>query len=166
MAFNPFRAFRKYQKVLFAGLTILCMITFVLAGTSSLGGDFFSWLQHGIGGRLQRTDVAELYGSAVTEQDIVLARIRREIANKYMFLAVNNVFVKVRDGRRAKQEELQKQFGQLGASLQQEFQAVDLFDFRLPEPTFLVAQRQKLKAAIDGLLPLLGQQKRAPEQNL
>ena len=31
MAFNPFHAFRKHQKVVFAGLTIICMLTFVLA---------------------------------------------------------------------------------------------------------------------------------------
>src|SRR5262245_11907203 len=126
MAFNPFHAFRKHQKVIFAGLTILCMITFVLAGSSSIGGgDFFSTLQHAVSGRFQRTDVAQLYGSAVTERDIALARAQREVANKYMFLAVENVFLKIRNDRRAKQEEFQKQFRDLGNSLQQEFQAVD-----------------------------------------
>ena len=40
MAFNPFRGFRKHQKVIFGGLTILCMVTFVMCG--SMGrGDFF-----------------------------------------------------------------------------------------------------------------------------
>ena len=36
MAFNPFHAFRKYRKSMFAILAIICMFTFVLS--SGLGG--------------------------------------------------------------------------------------------------------------------------------
>ena len=52
MAFSPFSAFRKHQKVLFASLTVVCMLTFVLtSGVAGFGGDFFSelprWLGYG-----------------------------------------------------------------------------------------------------------------------
>ena len=40
MAFNPFHHFRRYSKVVFAILAIICMLTFVMS--SGMGrGDFF-----------------------------------------------------------------------------------------------------------------------------
>src|SRR5205807_1951120 len=64
MAFNPFHGFRKHQKVVFAALTIVCMLTFVLASGVGMAGDFFSELSRWLGGqRRSGTDVARLYAS-------------------------------------------------------------------------------------------------------
>ena len=49
MAFNPFHGFRKHQKVVFAMLTILCMLTFVLC--SGMGGDLGERIMYLFGGR-------------------------------------------------------------------------------------------------------------------
>src|SRR5438132_5255109 len=95
MAFNPFHAFRKHQKVVFAALTIVCMLTFVLAsgvsgltGGSPRGGDAFTEMARWFGGRSTR-DVARLYGSTVDASAIVQLRMRRQAANSYIGNAIN-----------------------------------------------------------------------------
>src|SRR5437660_5174449 len=106
MAFNPFHAFRKHQKAVFAGLTIICMLTFVLAsGVSGLGrdagGDFFSEVTRWFGGRGRTTGVAKLYAGRVEQAQITLLRAQRRTADSYMtsaiFKAHNNLFDKVFD---------------------------------------------------------------------
>jgi hypothetical protein len=88
MAFNPFHAFRKHQKVIFAGLTILCMVTFVLAGAyGSRGGDFFGWLQGLVGNRSANSE-ARLYNKDVSPLEIQRLRQQRLIANQFMTMAV------------------------------------------------------------------------------
>src|SRR5579871_5700023 len=79
MAFNPFNAFRKHQKVLFAGLTIVCMFTFVLtSGVAGFGRDFFSELPRWLGvGRGKNPPVATVYGQKYGEMDLRLIRERR-----------------------------------------------------------------------------------------
>ena len=64
MASSPFRVFRKHQKVIFAGLTILCMLTFVMC--TGMGGDVGDWLLRVLGGREKSPQVAMLYDSKVT----------------------------------------------------------------------------------------------------
>jgi hypothetical protein len=76
MAFSPFRAFRKHQKAFFAGLTIVCMLTFVLAGSMSRGGDFFSWVGTLIGAS-REPKVALLYGKPVYRAEILNLRSQR-----------------------------------------------------------------------------------------
>ena len=44
MAFHPFRTFRKHKKVMFALLTIMCMLTFVLCAGYSARQEFFGKL--------------------------------------------------------------------------------------------------------------------------
>jgi hypothetical protein len=89
MAFNPFHAFRKHQKVIFAGLTILCMFTFVAMGSSfSGGGDFFSEVQRLFGGRGRAAEVATLYGKNIDNREIVNLREQRRIANVFMHSAI------------------------------------------------------------------------------
>src|SRR5581483_1628082 len=88
MAFNPFHGFRKHQKVIFAGLTILCMVTFILTGSSLTGrGDFFDWVQTSLGGKGRFPAVATLYGSKVDQRDIQELREQRIVANEYMLIA-------------------------------------------------------------------------------
>jgi hypothetical protein len=94
MAFNPFHSFRKHQKVVFAALTIICMLTFVFS--AGLGrGDFFSELERMFGGRGQIPEVANVYGKSVTTRDIVELRQSREMANTFMLAAVGEARGKV-----------------------------------------------------------------------
>jgi hypothetical protein len=86
MAYNPFHAFRKHQKVFFAGLTILCMVTFVLAGSSG----YFQELALMFGApRRGVTNVATLYGKPIGDADIAQFRHQREMANQFMVLALD-----------------------------------------------------------------------------
>lgn len=87
MAFNPFRAFRRHQKVLFAGLTILCMLTFVLTGSMSGARDFFQAFLPGSDPR-RGTEIATLYGKPVYEQELRQLALRRQIANQFMMDAM------------------------------------------------------------------------------
>src|ERR1700736_1543622 len=89
MAFNPFHGFRKHQKVVFAALTIICMLTFVLAsGVGTAGGDFFSEMTRWFGGKSVRSEVATLYGSKISPQQIVTLRAQRNSANSYLVNAI------------------------------------------------------------------------------
>jgi hypothetical protein len=90
MAFSPFHSFRKHQKVVFAGLTIICMLTFVMAGGSFAGGDFFSELTRLItGGRSRIPEVAMVYGKKVSDREIQELRQQRRLANDFMLQAVS-----------------------------------------------------------------------------
>ncbi|MBY0526671.1 MAG: hypothetical protein K2R98_24960 [Gemmataceae bacterium] len=93
MAFNPFHAFRRHKKVLFAGLTIMCMLTFVLMGTGmGGGGDFFSDLTRSLTGNVRQTDVASLYGKDVTEKQLFTLKQQRLLANSFMTMATDAAF--------------------------------------------------------------------------
>jgi hypothetical protein len=107
MAFNPFHAFRKHQKVMFAGLTIVCMITFVLCGSLSTGvGDLFSVVTDAIGASKSRGDkVATLFGKTITTQDILAQQQRREMANFYMRAAISQAHRGVVENVRLKQKD-------------------------------------------------------------
>src|SRR6516162_3528439 len=85
MAFNPFHGFRKHRKVYFAALTILCMLTFVLAGSSGLFQELLSVFT---GGRSQGVQVATMYGKSISATEIQNLRIQRDTANRYMINAV------------------------------------------------------------------------------
>src|SRR6266849_450272 len=83
MAFNPFRAFRKHQKVFFAGLTILCMVTFVMCG--SMGqGDFFGTIANVFTGRSRASAIATLYGKDISAKEIQELRSQRRLESQYM----------------------------------------------------------------------------------
>src|SRR5439155_27266055 len=89
MAFNPFQAFRKHQKVFFAALTIVCMLTFVMAGAGFAGGDFFSELTRWLtGGRGRSNEVATLYGRRISDREITDLRRQRRLANEFMKYSV------------------------------------------------------------------------------
>ena len=82
MAYNPFNWFRKHQKVIFAGLTILCMFVFILQFGR---GDFFEQMlgyireRHGTG-----ASVAKLNGKTITEGDLDEVRRRRLMASEFL----------------------------------------------------------------------------------
>jgi hypothetical protein len=82
MAFNPFHKFRKHQKVIFACLTIMCMLTFVAC--TGVGGDFAGWLQGLLVGRGPSNEVASVNGSEITQRELITLARQREIANIYM----------------------------------------------------------------------------------
>lgn len=87
MAFNPFRGFRKQQKVIFAILTIICMLTFVLAGNFR-GGDALDWIVGLFGGGKKGEVVATLYGNKVYLNELDQQRSQRRLANTFMVAAL------------------------------------------------------------------------------
>jgi len=86
MAFNPFHKFRKHQKVIFAGLTIFCMFSFVMCSGVQQGGDMAGWLLSFFGGGRggPAVDVATLYGKKVTNRELDDLRQQRELARAYL----------------------------------------------------------------------------------
>jgi hypothetical protein len=106
MAFNPFHSFRKHNKVVFAGLTILCMATFILS--SGMGrGDFFSQMSDWFTGRGNRTVLVTIDGKNFTDQNIRELRNQRMMANEYMDAAVGAA-------RQGLERRLYEAFAQLG----------------------------------------------------
>lgn len=101
MAFHPFHYFRKHQKVILAGITIIAMITFVLSGSLTGRGDFFGYVTDLVGGEGRSPKVATLYGSKVDQRSIDLVRVRRQVANLYVLGAVvqahNNILRRVEE---------------------------------------------------------------------
>jgi hypothetical protein len=86
MAFNPFHGFRKHSKVIFAILTIICMLTFVLAGNFR-GGDALDWIVSLFGGGRKGDYVATLYGSKVYDAELSRQGYDRNLANFFMAAA-------------------------------------------------------------------------------
>jgi hypothetical protein len=84
MAFNPFRGFRKHQKVLFAALTILCMLTFVMCSGYSAGENLISNLGILVGLKHRTDIVATMYGKDVSSKDIQDLRLQRRLADTYI----------------------------------------------------------------------------------
>ncbi|HXG10393.1 MAG TPA: hypothetical protein VNK04_11565 [Gemmataceae bacterium] len=88
MAFHPFQTFRKHQKVIFAGLTIICMIVFVLSWGP---GDVFERVASFFGaGRADAGNmvVTTLYGEKVTERELGRLQFQRRVANDFMRVAI------------------------------------------------------------------------------
>jgi len=93
MAYNPFDFFRKNQKILFAGLTILVMFMFVL----SFGrGDFFDWLPRWLGSKRSTGEVmAVIDGDKIRASELDRLRTQRTIANKFMVQAAFMTYPKI-----------------------------------------------------------------------
>jgi hypothetical protein len=90
MAFNPFHKFRKHQKAIFAALTIMCMLIFVLGPTGGSllsGGDFFSNVSRWITGQTRQIDLASIDGKEVTANELHETELKRKAANDFMFIA-------------------------------------------------------------------------------
>jgi hypothetical protein len=91
MAFNPFRAFRKRQKTLLAGIAILCMFLFVLQFGR---GDFFDRIGLSRGKQRDNVVVTKLYGKKITENDIRLAREQHRLASQFMVVAAGEGMIR------------------------------------------------------------------------
>src|SRR5438128_10561250 len=88
MSFNPFHPFRRYSKVVFAGLAILCMITFVLS--SGMGrGDMLSQLSNWASGGNRGTEVLTLYGKKFDGSQIRQIHVGRQLASEYMLVSID-----------------------------------------------------------------------------
>ena len=88
MALHPFNSFRRYQKTIFAGLTIVCMLTFVVSSGVQGMGDGINWLQHAISGQSRYQPAAKLFGKTVDVHDMALLKQQRSLANRYMLAAL------------------------------------------------------------------------------
>src|SRR5262249_33714782 len=95
MAFNPFSAFRKHQKVIYAALTIVCMFTFVASAGISGRGDFFGEMAAIVGMRTNAPAAATLAGKNITEPEFKIIRYQRLVANRFMATAVRGAGEKV-----------------------------------------------------------------------
>jgi hypothetical protein len=95
MAFNPFAKFRKHQKVIFAGLTIVCMLTFVLA--TGTRGDLFDRLAHLVGARGKNPPVAKVYGSQVSIRDLESLRQQRVLSREALGMALSTASFQVQN---------------------------------------------------------------------
>src|SRR5438034_11105616 len=101
MAFNPFHHFRRYSKVVFAGLAILCMLTFVLS--SGMGrGDLLSRFTDWAGGGRRSEAVLTLYGKKYDTRQVLATNLGRQLASEYMTtataLAQQNLANRVMEG--------------------------------------------------------------------
>src|SRR3954471_8558479 len=86
MAFNPFHSFRRYSKVVFAVLAIICMLTFVLS--SGMGrGDIFSQVTEAFGGGGGNT-VVTVHGKKIDAREFDTIQNQRRLAGEYMDAAV------------------------------------------------------------------------------
>src|SRR5436190_1590334 len=95
MAYSPFHVFRKHQKAVFAALTIVCMLTFVMSSGLGGAGDAFVEIQRLLTGRGKYPEVGTLYGRTVDLREISILREQRRLANTYMAQAVNFASTKV-----------------------------------------------------------------------
>jgi hypothetical protein len=92
MAFNPFNFFRKYQKVIFGILAIICMLVFVLQfGAGDPFGRAMSWF----GKRHQGQPIATVYGQSVYEEDLGPILRHRQIATEFLWDLFFDKFARV-----------------------------------------------------------------------
>ena len=85
MAFNPFDVFRRNQRILFAGLTVVIMLIFTLSfGKGDILSEIPRWFASG-----QRSGpvVATVDGSKLYQSQLSDTTIRRSLANQYLFNA-------------------------------------------------------------------------------
>jgi hypothetical protein len=82
MAFSPFTWFRKHQKVIFAGLTVLCMLVFI--GQAGVGADIFQTMLRWFGAGKGGTPVITLSGKKIYEPDLTQAAMRRKMASDFL----------------------------------------------------------------------------------
>src|SRR5262245_18385983 len=95
MKHSPFTRFRKHAKVMFAIVTIISMVTFVLAGGFG-GGDAFQWFLTKVGASNKLGKViTKLYGDKVYEDEIRIQVGKRQTANELLKRALSEGLVNV-----------------------------------------------------------------------
>lgn len=94
MALHPFRSFRKHQKVIWGGLVIVCMITFVFA---SGRGDIFERLTGWVRAARTTTPVTTLYGKTVDRRQIDTLTQQRRVAQQALSSAFGRAYAQIDD---------------------------------------------------------------------
>src|SRR5262245_41008940 len=105
MAFNPFSAFRRYKKVMLAGLAIMAMFSFILcSGVAGAGrDDLFSLVMGFFGAKSRQGEVVTtLYGDKVYSSQLNETTYHRQIANDFFKASLER-------GRQALHEEMRKE---------------------------------------------------------
>ena len=112
MAFNPFSAFRKYRKPMFAVVTILTMFIFILSSGLPGGADLLDRIM-GRGSQAEggkgTGGVATIGDHKVTQQEFVEIGNQRRLANTYLALVINAA-------RETQLEQMEKDVGSLEPS--------------------------------------------------
>src|SRR5205823_2570665 len=102
MAFNPFHHFRRYSKVVFAALAILCMFTFVLSSGLGGRGDLLQRMAEWAGTRSGSSALLTVAGHKYDAHDVDQVRLQRRLASEYMELATglvqNNLMAQATNG--------------------------------------------------------------------
>jgi len=110
MLSKSLRSFRKNQKAWLAGLTILCMVTFVMCQGIGAGSNLLESMGVRFGSRKGEV-VATLYGKDILARDILELRQQRKLANTYLdqvtAMSRNQVFSAAFEAS-SKSEEAQK----------------------------------------------------------
>lgn len=88
MAFNPFHRFRKHQKVVFAGLILMCMFVFILSIGSGRSDPITQLMERFGAGRQRGQLVTTLYGSKYYESDLERLSRRRQAADEFLRFAM------------------------------------------------------------------------------
>jgi hypothetical protein len=178
MAFNPFHAFRKHQKVVFAGLTIVCMLTFVLAGVSGGIGDVFAEMTRLLSGARSKTEVARLYGKslgAFTSQgqpgQLLQLREQRRQANMFMETAMVQIAAEVFNRLDKDLKELSKTIREANPALANQFgNVLQLRRYAEIDPKTYAQQYVLMlrfcRSQLDDLQKVLQDNKRQEEANL
>jgi hypothetical protein len=81
MAFHPFRYFRKHQKVFFAFMLIVCMITFIFSFGAA---DPIQTALRTIGMARHGEEVLPLYGKTIHTDDLDKIRMQRQLASEFL----------------------------------------------------------------------------------
>lgn len=168
MAFNPLHAFRKRQKILLAGITIMCMFIFVLQFAPGGRGDFFGMLTESFG-QGKHKPAANLYGKTVYGFEVEELLRQREIANQYILLAVSrgndlkikNLFddIKKRPEFQTDQnKQIVRELEKMQRSVFELIRAIDFLQSQLDpsKPTPAFAQLALLKKALFKNLKITG----------
>src|SRR5262245_33303273 len=117
MAFNPFHHFRRYSKVVFAILAIICMLTFVLSSGTMGRGDFFTEAADWFARRGAKQPVVTLHGKEFDRQAVSQVQFQRQLASDYMEQAVahaqDNLSRRVRSGLPKLDPEIMREVSQV-----------------------------------------------------
>lgn len=81
MALNPFKGFRKYQKIWMSLVLLLCMVTFVLC--TGVGGDLSDLIIKMVG-RDQSPVMVEIDGTSINRKELSDLKTKRELANTFI----------------------------------------------------------------------------------
>jgi hypothetical protein len=121
MAFNPFHAFRKHQKVLLACITLVAMFSFILcSGLASRSDVVFEFFANLFGGRARYPQVTTLYGKTVNTAEVAALHRQRQLAQEALGAAYSLAGAELQKKLRDKLGDLKEN----SADAQKEFAAI------------------------------------------